>query len=414
MELPPARHVKSELNGLLRAFVVVHGKAALQPRRQEPMKFEMLSRLCSIPDNTMLRRGFRWHRDRHECRAFARMLSVGWRTGHRLAEFVYHPSGEIYYLTRADITWYIAGVAVTDPSPEQLTRLRPGDYVTIAPPRSKTDQFGEIHSPFPSVVLYDPSRTCNAGAALRDIELEQPCRGTDRETTPLFADPVGHPYRHERMDDLLDAALHFCYGSGVAATHSWHSLRSGLASALKEAQCPNDEIQLICRWLNPKSLRAYAWLGTSKFITWVDAAERAVVDSVQTANIPKCNLCEGFAGLHLEFGRTLGDRAQAILEAEDEAEADPSPAAAPPPPPPPDLRPLTASNCVGRRVLVPAALWPSFQCSENEGAGWSAMVTRWDARSSPPGAVVAFTDAVDARGLSYEDVTLQLGALRPL
>ena len=414
VELPPARHVKSELNGLLRAFVVVHGKAALQPRRQEPMKFEMLSRLCSIPDNTMLRRGFRWHRDRHECRAFARMLSVGWRTGHRLAEFVYHPSGEIYYLTRADITWYIAGVAVTDPSPEQLTRLRPGDYVTIAPPRSKTDQFGEIHSPFPSVVLYDPSRTCNAGAALRDIELEQPCRGTDRETTPLFADPVGHPYRHERMDDLLDAALHFCYGSGVAATHSWHSLRSGLASALKEAQCPNDEIQLICRWLNPESLRAYARLGTSKFITWVDAAERAVVDSVQTANIPKCNLCEGFAGLHLEFGRTLGDRAQAILEAEDEAEADPSPAAAPPPPPPPDLRPLTASNCVGRRVLVPAALWPSFQCSENEGAGWSAMVTRWDARSSPPGAVVAFTDAVDARGLSYEDVTLQLGALRPL
>ena len=79
-----------------------------------------------------------------------------------------------------------------------------------------------------------------------------------------------------------------------------------------------------------------------------------------------------------------------------------------------DLRPLTASNCVGRRVLVPAALWPSLRCSENAGAGWSAMVTRWDARSTPPGAVVAFTDAVDERGLSYEDVTLQLGALKPL
>jgi len=65
-------------------------------------------------------------------------------------------------------------------------------------------------------------------------------------------------------------------------------------------------------------------------------------------------------------------------------------------------------------VLVPASIWPAFQCSENGGAGWSATVSRWDARSIPPGAVVAFTDAVDARGLAYEDVTLQLGALQPL
>ena len=55
--------------------------------------------------------------------------------------------------------------------------------------------------------------------------------------------------------------------------------------------CPPDEIQLICRWLNPASLRAYARLGTSTFMSWVDAAEKAVADSVQTSSLPNLLSC---------------------------------------------------------------------------------------------------------------------------
>jgi hypothetical protein len=33
------------------------------------------------------------------------MLAVGWRTGHRLAEFVAHPSGEVCFVTRLDVTY---------------------------------------------------------------------------------------------------------------------------------------------------------------------------------------------------------------------------------------------------------------------------------------------------------------------
>ena len=54
--------------------------------------------------------------------------------------------------------------------------LAPGDHTLITPSRSKTDQFGEVHSPFPSVALFDPGRVCNPGEALRDIEMQQPCR----------------------------------------------------------------------------------------------------------------------------------------------------------------------------------------------------------------------------------------------
>ena len=38
----PAKSIKAELNGLLRAFVVVYGKEVLQPWCQEPLLFSML------------------------------------------------------------------------------------------------------------------------------------------------------------------------------------------------------------------------------------------------------------------------------------------------------------------------------------------------------------------------------------
>ena len=167
----------------------------------------------------------------------------------------------------------------------------------------------------------------------------------------------------------------------------------------------------MCRWLNPESLRAYARLGTSRYISWVEAAEKAVVDSVQTANLPKYDLCEGFAGLQIEYGRTLGPRAQAVLDAADEAAAaDQAPMQSPVPPP--DSRPLTADNCVGRRVLVPAEAWPQYRCEEHNGRGWTATIVSYSVRHSA--ATVAFVDAVTARGIPYADVELRLDALTPL
>jgi hypothetical protein len=411
--LPPAKVVKDELNGLLRGFVVVYGKEALQPSRREPLKFPMLCALCNMPDGATLRRGFRWDSQKAECKAFGRMLAVGWHTGHRLAEFVEHPSGEVMYLTRADVTWMIGGVAVSDPTPAQLASLRPGDSVLIAPPRSKTDQFGEIHSPFPSCVLFDPSRPGNAGARLRDLELERPCRGAERATTPLFCDDFGRPFTHSRMDELLYAALLHLYGAGVANSHSWHSLRSGLACALKEAGCPPDEIQLICRWLNPESLRAYARLGTSKFISWVDAAEKVTVDSLQTSNAPKFDLCEGFSALHLEFGHTLSARAQQVLDQADQQEIEEGTHAVElPVEVPPDLSPLTAANCVGRRVMVLRSAWPRYSCEEFHGNGWAATVVAFSRRLQA--ATVTFLHATTSRGIPYEDANLSLHVLIPI
>lgn len=93
-----------------------------------------------------------------------------WPTAFRLGEVVKHASGEVMYLTRACLTWSIGGVLLTCPTKAQLMAMRSGDFARLAPPRSKPDQWGKIHCPFPVVLSYQ-DEPANAALALRDIEL---------------------------------------------------------------------------------------------------------------------------------------------------------------------------------------------------------------------------------------------------
>ena len=397
MILPPAKVVKGELHGLLRAFVRVHGVAALMPKRREPLTHAMITRMQSVSAARLGARSYT--ADSPIGKALRGILAVGWRTGHRLAEFVYHPSGDVCYLTRGCISYVIGGVLVADPTAAQLQQMQPGDVILIQPPRSKTDQFGEIHCPFPSTVPFraDPH---SAGFILRQQELDDPCRGLARAEQPLFADADGRPFTHAVMDTLLNHMLTFCFGQGAAAKYSWHSMRVGLATALKAANVPDDVIQMICRWMNPESLRAYARHGQSLHVNCVDQAEHALIDTIQSANVPRVCSTEGNAALHLAYAPSISAQAQAVLDAMDAATV----------PPAPDASPLVESTCAGRRVLVPRAVYPTYECTENGGHGWSAVILS----CSRGAATMHFTDAATARGLPYADVQLQLAALRPM
>jgi hypothetical protein len=315
------------------------------------------------------------------------------------------------YLTRDNISYIISGTTVVDPNRDQLMQMRPGDVILIQPPRSKTDQFGEIHCPFPSSVPFN-HKPDSAGYLLWRQELDNPCTGAARLTQPLFADASGAPYTHAVMDTLLHHMLVHCFGAGATARHSWHSMRIGLATALKAANVADDIIQMICRWMNPESLRAYARHGQSLHINSVDQAEHAIIDSIQAANVPKVCNSEGNAALHLAFAPSISARAQAVLDAADAAaDAQPHAAAAraPDTATPPNTAPLDPRDCIGRRVLVPAAAWPNFTCDENDGKGWTATIQS----SSRGSATVRFTDAATPRGIPYDDVTLQLDFLCP-
>ena len=180
-------------------------------------------------------------------------------------------------------------------------------------------------------------------------------------------------------------------------------MRIGLATALKAALVPDDVIMMICRWTCPDSLRAYARHGQSLHIDCVDRAERAIIDAIQSASVPKVCSTEGAAALHMAFGGRLSARSRAVLEAADEDDDGGVPEVA-------DTSPLAPLVAVGRRVLVPRALWPSYPCDENDGRGWTAHVVA----CAPNGtATVRFRHAATARGVPYADVSLVLHSLAP-
>jgi hypothetical protein len=208
------------------------------------------------------------------------------------------------------------------------------------------------------------------------------------------------------MDTLLDRMLAHCFGPHAVTRHSWHSMRIGLATALKAAKVDDDVIQMICRWTNPESLRAYARHGQSLHINCVDQAEHAIIDTIQSANVPKVCNSEGNAALHLTFAPSISARAQAVLDAA-ETQTHLSPTHTEPPP---DRSPLTAHHCLGRRVLVPRRAWPTFTCDENSGQGWTAVIKAC-ARGV---ATVTFTEATTPRGIPYEDAQLRLDFLSPI
>jgi hypothetical protein len=211
------------------------------------------------------------------------------------------------------------------------------------------------------------------------------------------------------MDTFLTQALTYLYDAKVASCHSWHSLRIGLATALKAAGCDDAIIQMICRWMNPDSLRAYARHGHSLHINWVDQAERAIIDTKQTTNTPKVCNSEGNAALSVTFGAKISARAQAVLDAAEEREiatGNDAPVEAA------NLAALTATACIGRRVLVPKASWPADKCDEHNGTGWEARIIAYQPPSNV--ATVQFLHAATARGVPFENVKLLMSTLTPL
>eukprot|EP00965_Chrysotila_dentata_P075844 2505766-Pleurochrysis_carterae.AAC.1 len=67
---------------------------------------------------------------------------------------------------------------------------------------------------------------------------------------------------------------------------SWHSLRIGLACALRAAGCPDQIVKLICRWASTQSLAVYARLGMSTNAGWTD---RHLCETRAFQTIARCN-----------------------------------------------------------------------------------------------------------------------------
>ena len=443
--MPGYKSLIAAMNGLMRMYLAYHGPHSLAPKRAEPMKFSMMRSIYAVRDVRVGR--WYWSDEDHDVFMFRRLNVVLMFTAFRLAEIVSHSSGEIMFITRACLLWNIHGMVVAYPTIAQLSALRPGlDYALVAPPRSKPDQWGEIHCPFPVTLTYDDEPD-NPAAQLRDIEIRCPCPNAERASRPLFADAQGQPYTHGFLAGMLYAILLHLYGPAVAALYTFHSYRSGLATALHAAGVPDPTIQLICRWMCPESLHVYRRMGTREHEAHTRAASAATVDVLQAVNAPRVSGDHGYASLVSSLQGTRGRAAQrdyestlAAARAAHPVPACPSssapaahsparratphrtptreptkrgvnlplePLTPPMPAAPPTLTTFTTRPPAGARVFVPRAIFPREVCNEHAGEGWAAEVVS----STRFTCTLAWLHARTPSGGKYENVRLRTDAL---
>ena len=434
--MPNLKSVIACMHGLMRQYLDYHGPGSLAPKRAEPMKFCMMADMFYIPQNTRFSKLI-WSDYYIDVFMFRRLNVFLMSTAFRLAEICAHSSGEIMYLTRASLTWNIHGMVVMDPTLDQLRSLRPGlDTASITPPRSKPDQWGEVHCAFPVYLTYREAnrpQMPNPAAALRDIEIRFPCHGIERATRPLFADINNQPYKHHVLGRLLHAALLFLYGAKVADIFTFHSYRSGLACALHAAKVPDDMIMLICRWMCEESLHAYRRMGSKEHENHILRASLTNIELLQTTNVPIVAGDQGYAALALSVqgrqGRDIQtEYEEAVLNLSGLSTLTPqlnTSVTVKRPRLQSNLssyeKPVTSTvisiipttvyvvgSFLNKRpyksthVLVPKEIYPNEDCYEYNGIGWEATVVTSNSLS----ALLHFVQARDSLNLPYHDVRL--------
>ena len=382
--MPKAKSVERSLAGIMRSFKVIYGHEALMPGRKQPFTPEMWARVEALLEGEALSGRCRWSPlTRHRDRNLLRLGRVLWRSGHRIGEIVWHPSGEISYLTRGCVSISKAdGSKIARPTVADWHALAPGDSVLLSPCTSKSDQFGEQHCPFPSILPFDGCTT-SAAAAVRDIELESPCLPSARRTTPLFSDENGAPFTYNQLHGDLRSLLAALYGKEFASAYSWHSFRRGLACALCAANAPDAMIQLICRWSSPDSLRVYRQMGIEKNVYWTNLAQKVVFDATLANNLPVLDSHDSMAEQVRAFAGDL------------EADALDGSEVPTPKRPPPALRsirvytipggrvqahPSDSEGLVGLTVKVPASFWSAEDVRPGDPATFDCLVVAECAR----------------------------------
>ena len=121
---------------------------------------------------------------------------------------------------------------------------------------------------------------------------------------------------------------------------------------------------------------------------WIEKVSLASVDSMQSANAPRVDHDASAAELFAYMSNGANSRQSPLMREWTEETNPPDPRAARTPPrqqapvitapapaaAAPNLQPLSQTNAVGRRVLVPADIYPTYRCSEQQGRGWECTV----------------------------------------
>ena len=282
-EMPSPAMLSHVSRGMSKQMLLNYGKHSLVPARAEPFTADQNHRMLSMTPGTLVNK-----RAYEPTTAFWR----GWRlldtfanqAGERKSGIIGHELGEYQ---RADVLFVLGGATPNpDPSPAELRTFgqHPTDRVILRGGPSKADRYNQHFGAAPRVFKYNRANSSNFAAAMVDVELAYPVRGSTRHATPLFVqDGKTKRWTASAIDRTLDGIMAACLTAAEREHKTFHSKRVWLASAFKHLKHSEGEIQALVHWRSPESIRIY---GRMDEVHQMNCRERAC-----TATFTVMNAC---------------------------------------------------------------------------------------------------------------------------
>ena len=405
--VPEFRLAAQHLRGLNERFKRLFGLGALVKRQVQPFSLAMLLTMISLITSGGGIPG--WCAALTACMAVLIPFVV--MTGTRKDEFSKDGDKDNDYLRRSNFQW-MDGDREIPHSPENLRALPPRAFLRGQAGPSKCDRYLQTWGARLQWFQRNDANPLNFASAWRRWELAYPCPIDERATWAAFS-PTGTaaPFSPSAADKALLTLMTAALGAAAAALRSWHAFRVTLASALRgiprtageTTEDNNGIIQMCLRWSSVESVRTYSRINRYEYARYAELGSSTC--ALKASNLEPLPPTEP-----ADVATEIDDAIEAMTTPTRARTAPATADTTPPAKAPADLSPITSTNAVGRRVLIPAETWPDEACLEHDGAGWEATVERCSKR----GATVSFSNARTARGRLYGDVQLKLSALRPL
>ena len=285
------------LQGSKRIYLKAHGQDSLQPKRKQPFPGDIPARIRNAIKTPGTKLGSRTVDDSAFWQRLLTLIHVmeeaGFRKGEVSAATLSSRDLDGWFLMRSHLGWYIAacGGDVTNPTPQQISMLQPGDYAWILPCLMKNDQFGHRYGALKVYLKFIPG-TENAASSLATMVARHQIPDAQRSSTPLFCSAVIQTPHHQSCtpfsEGMLDTLLkHILSAIGLAPAEagklSWHSFRITLACKLLSTDQEDAFIQRVCRWESIESARKYGRIEPTKYMHIV---QQATAVELTHADIP--------------------------------------------------------------------------------------------------------------------------------
>ena len=289
----PSHLVQTQVRRLQMEYKSKHGTKDFVARRREPFTRELLVNVLLGAPSGLSLGSFVLDWKSRAGRSLRGIITTLAQTGLRKGEIAVRSAGDpcdADCMSRGHLSWILRGRAY-DPGcapPELLANLQVGDFAVLTPCSSKADPFDMVWGGNPIYLPFTPGEPLCAAAALAAIELcDELPPNAEPLSVPLFASTSSGAFSDWELDRILRVLLRRVLPHETASLYSWHSARIFLATSLMEAGATDGQIQALCRWQTPQSIKIYGRLTANRYSELLGQALSAKITGARAGNLAR-------------------------------------------------------------------------------------------------------------------------------